>query len=73
MDPLTILATIRAGFEFGTELLKYLQTEHGQKMVEKSLESRENWEEFWGRVGGGLQKFFSGELFQGTPGIRGGG
>ncbi len=64
MDPLTILATIRAGFEFGTELLKYLQTEHGQKTVEKALETQENWDAFWGKVGAGIQKLFSGELFK---------
>ena len=54
MTPEAILLTIRAGFEFGTELLRYLQTPEGQAVVKKSLEDSAAWEKFWQGVGDGM-------------------
>jgi len=65
MDPTTILATIRAGFEFGTELLKYLQTETGREFAKQVLQDRAKWDSFWLDVGKGLEKVFSGAVFKG--------
>ena len=67
MTPEAIMLTIRAGFEFGTELLRYLQTPEGQAVVRKSLEDRAAWDKFWQDVGDGLKKFFTGELFHAQP------
>ena len=67
MTPETILLTIRAGFEFGTELLRYLQTTEGQEFVRQSLNDRAAWDSFWGDAGKQLKRFFSGELFNVTP------
>lgn len=64
MTPTAILMTIQAGFMFGTELLKFLQTDEGKKLVNKSLEDRAAWDKFWGEVGTGIKQLFSGELFK---------
>jgi hypothetical protein len=64
MTPEMILATIKAGFEFGIELLKFLQTDEGKKLVNKSLEDRTAWDKFWTDVASGLRKLFSGELLK---------
>ena len=66
-DALLIIGAIRAGFEFGTQLIKYLMTEEGKKLVIKSLEDRAAWDKFWGDVAGWLEKFISGELFRAQP------
>lgn len=56
MDPLTLsLQTAKAGFEFGTEFLKFLATPQGQALVEKSIQDRANWDKFWGGVGTSIQ------------------
>ena len=65
LDPVLVLTTIRAGFDMGTELLRFLQTPQGKEFVEKSLADREEWDRFWSEAGGGLAKFFSGKLFSG--------
>ncbi len=66
MPPLVILATIRSGFEFGTQLLKFLQTTNGKRMVVKALDnadkSEENWRAFWQRVGEIANKLFPATL-----------
>jgi len=66
MEPtaVAILATIRVGFEFGIELLKYLQTDAGRKFAEQVIEDRAKWDSFWLDIGKGLEKVFSGALFK---------
>lgn len=64
MTPELILATIKAGFDFGTELLKYLQTDQGRALVQQSMNDRASWDTFWQHIGGGLKQFFSGDLFK---------
>lgn len=64
MTPEVIIATIKAGFEFGTELLKYLQTEEGKAFVKKSTEDRAAWDKFWVDAGAGLKGLISGEMFK---------
>ena len=59
-----ILATIRLGFEFGIELLKYLQTDQGKKTVEQMLSDRTKWDAFWAGVPDVLKKLFTGEYFK---------
>lgn len=65
MTPSEILATIRVGFEFGTELLKWAQTEEGKAFAKQALADRAKWDSFWVDVGNGLTKFFKGDLFKG--------
>lgn len=63
-EALLIIGTIRAGFECVTQLVKYLMTEDGKKLVAKSLEDRAAWDKFWSDLGGGLKKLISGDLFK---------
>ena len=67
MNPETIVLTVRAGFEFGTALLRFLETEEGRALVKKSLEDRAAWDQFWADVGGGVKSLFTGELFNVAP------
>lgn len=60
MGAAEILATIRAGFEFGTELLKYLQTDEGKAFSKQALQDRASWDKFWADTGKDLKTFFSG-------------
>ena len=64
MTPEMILATIKAGFEFGTELVRYLQTEDGKAFVKKTTEDRAAWDKFWSEAGRGLKGLVSGEMFK---------
>lgn len=64
MTPELIFATIKAGFEFGIELLRFLQTDQGRKLVEQSMKDRAAWDSFWKDAGNGLKDFFSGKLFE---------
>jgi len=66
-DALLIIGTIRAGFEFGTELIKFLLTEEGRKLVNQMLQDRKAWDKFWSDVGVGLKKLVTGELFRAQP------
>jgi hypothetical protein len=59
-----ILATMKAGFEALSELLKFLQTEQGKKVVEQMLSDRTKWDAFWAKVPDVLGKFFRGEYFK---------
>lgn len=59
-----ILSTIRAGFEFGTQTLKYLQTETGREFAKQVLADRAKWDSFWLDIGKGLEKLFSGAVFK---------
>lgn len=63
MTPVAILETIHAGFLFGTELLKFAQTDQGRDLIEQSLADRAKWDSFWLDVGNGLTAFFTGTLF----------
>ncbi len=58
-----ILATLRAGFEFGIQLLKFLQSSNGKRMVAKALDEAEkneqSWNAFWRRVGEITARLFS--------------
>ncbi len=47
MTPDMIAALGKAGFEFGTELLKFWQTEQGKKAFEQMLLDRANWDAGW--------------------------
>jgi hypothetical protein len=67
MTPEAILLTIRAGFEFGTELLRYLQTDKGQEFAAQVLNDRAAWDKFWLDAGGGLKRLFTGDLFKPQP------
>lgn len=64
MTPELILATIKSGFEFASELLRFLQTDQGKKLVDQAMTDRQNWDTFWTHVGGGIKSFFSGQLFK---------
>lgn len=64
MTPEMILAAIKSGFDFGTELLKYLQTDEGKKFVAQALQDRKNWDDFWKGVGSGIHSLFDGDLFK---------
>jgi len=50
MTPEAVLAAIRAGFEFGTELCRFLQTPEGQRVLKQSREDRAAWDAWWQRV-----------------------
>jgi hypothetical protein len=67
MSPELVLSTIKAGFDFGTELLKFLQTDQGRDLVKQSLEDRAKWDAFWSQTGDGMRKFFTGQLFIPKP------
>ena len=67
MSPETILQTIRSVADCTTEIVRYLQTEEGKKLVNKSLEDRAAWDMFWKDVESGMKKLFSGELFKNAP------
>lgn len=64
MTPELIIGTIRAGFEFGIELLRFLQTEQGRKFAEQTLKDRAAWDAFWSDTATGLQRLFNGDLFK---------
>ena len=64
MTPLVVMEVIRAGFVFGTELLKFMQTKQGMELITKSLEDRKKWDSFWKDVGESLGNFFTGKLFK---------
>lgn len=64
MDPTAILATIRAGFDFGTELLRYLQTPEGKAFTEQAIKDRAAWDKFWADAASGIKRLVSGELFK---------
>jgi len=62
MDPVQItlaLETAKAGFEFGTEVMKFLATEQGQKVVEKSLADRAEWDQRWAKFGKQIEDAFA--------------
>lgn len=68
MDPLTLsLATIKSGFDFGIELLRYLQTPQGQAFAKRVMDDRAAWDKAWSDAGKWLEKFFKGDLFKETP------
>lgn len=59
MDPFTIsMGAIQAGFQFGIELLKYLQTPEGQKFAARVNENSVEWDAFWKNAGDGIKKLF---------------
>jgi|WetSurMetagenome_2_1015567.scaffolds.fasta_scaffold19622_6 hypothetical protein len=64
MTPEMILATIKSGFEFGSEFLKFLQTEQGKKVINQMLDDRTKWDAFWAKAPEVLKKFFTGEYFK---------
>ena len=64
ITPAMVLETIKVGFEFGIEALKFAQTEEGKKVINKSIEDRAAWDAFWAATGAGLKKFFSGEILK---------
>lgn len=64
MTPVEILATIKAGFEFGTEALRFLQTDEGRKLINQSMQDRKAWDDFWANAGRGVKSLFTGELFK---------
>ena len=64
ITPAMVLETIKVGFEFGIEALKFAQTEEGKKVINKSIEDRAACDAFWADTGAGLKKFFSGELLK---------
>jgi hypothetical protein len=59
-----ILATIKAGFEFGTEALRFLQTEQGKDLVERSLKDRAAMDKFWADVAAGAKAVIKGDIFK---------
>ena len=64
MTPEMVLATLKAGFEFGTEALRFAQTEQGKQLVAKSMADRAVWDKFWSDIAAGMKKLFSGEAFK---------
>jgi len=64
MTPETVLLTIKACAEALTATMTWLSTDQGKAVVAKSLEDRTAWDRFWAEAGGGIRKFFSGELFK---------
>jgi len=47
MLPELIIGTIKAGFEFGIELLKFLQTPQGAAALEQATKDRAAWDKWW--------------------------
>ena len=64
ITPAMVLETIKVGFEFGIEALKFAQTPEGKQLIAKSIEDRAAWDAFWADTGAGLKKFFSGEILK---------
>ena len=66
MDPYTalILGAAKAGFEFGTELLRYLQTAEGQAWVKKLTDDAAEREKLLADAGGWLTKLLKGDLLK---------
>lgn len=64
--PNLILTTIKAGFDFGTELLKYLQTDQGKAFIKKMTEDAAAREKWWAEVCDWSTKFFKGDLLKGN-------
>jgi hypothetical protein len=58
------LATLKAGFEFGTTLLGWLMTDEGKAFARKSMEDRAAWDKFWKDAADGLKSLFTGQLFK---------
>ena len=64
VTPALVLATIQSAAQFGTELLKFAQTEDGMRIIQKSFEDRAAWDKFWVDASAWFKKFVTGELFK---------
>jgi hypothetical protein len=64
LTPEAIIRLVTAGLEALTETMKFLQSPAGQRQTELMLSDRAKWDSFWGDVGKGLKRFFSGDLFK---------
>ena len=59
MIDLTLLfGTIKSVFDFGLELLKFLQTPEGKQLNAQMLSDRAKWDSFWSNTGASLEGFF---------------
>ena len=65
MNPETVLLTIRACAEALTATMKWLSTDQGKQVIERSLQDRAAWDKFWADAGKGIQGLFSGKLIVG--------
>lgn len=63
-DPTLILSTIKAGFEFGIALFKWLSTPEGAAFAKKLSDDAAAWDKAWESVGKGISSLFKGELFK---------
>lgn len=64
MTPGEIVAAIKAGFEFGTELLRFLQTAQGKALLEQSMRDRTATDKFFADAASAIGRFVKGDLFK---------
>lgn len=61
MDPYVAasIQMLKAGFEFGTEVCKTLQTPEGQKALAQMAADRQKWDADWAAVGKRIDAFLT--------------
>ena len=62
MNPETVVQTIRAVAEATTETMRWLQTENGQKFLERSFAQQDQFAKNMKALGEWFEKLFTGRL-----------